>query len=74
MIRTVRAYLKLLHRPLPAQKGGEFDVFAELESDDVLGVPTAVIDALRQVTENERNDHVLSAISSSLKPHLAAVN
>ncbi len=74
VIRTVRAYLKLLHRPLPGQNGRPFDVFAELESDDVLGVPTAVIDVLRQVTENERNDHVLAVISSSVKPHLAGVN
>lgn len=74
VIRTVRAYLKLQHRPLPAQNGGEFDVFAELEADDVLGVPTAVIDALRLVTETERNDHVLSVISSSVKRHVVVVN
>ncbi len=74
VIRTVRAYLKLIQRPLPAQDGGEFDPFTELETDDVLSVPSAVIDALRQVTTDERNDHVLSVISASGSHRFATVN
>lgn len=74
VIRAVRAYLQLLHRPLPTHDGGSIDVFAELESDDVLGVPSAVIDALRIVTDNERTDHVLSVISASGSHRFAAAN
>lgn len=65
VIRTVRAYLQLLHSPLPAQEGREADPFADLEMDDVLSVPSAVIDALRTVVSDERTDQVLSVISAS---------
>ncbi len=74
VIRTVRAYLHLTNRPLPVQEGGAFDVFAELEADDVLGVPSAVIDALRNVTDNERTDHVLSVISANGSHRFATAN
>jgi K+-sensing histidine kinase KdpD len=74
VIRTVRAYLHLIQRPLPAQHGNEFDPFAELETDDVLSVPSAVIDALRAAVHDERNDQVLSVISATGSHRFAGVN
>lgn len=74
VIRTVRAYLHLIQRPLPVQDGGETDPFEELEMDDVLSVPSAVIDALRAVVSDERTDQVLSVISASGSHRFAAAN
>lgn len=74
VIRTVRAYLHLIQRPLPAQDGGQTDPFEELEMDDVLSVPSAVIDALRTVINDERTEQVLSVISASGSHRFAAAN
>lgn len=74
VIRTVRAYLHLIQRPLPVQEGRETDPFTELEMDDVLSVPSAVIDALRTVVSDERTDQVLSVISASGSHRFAAAN
>jgi hypothetical protein len=74
VIRTVRAYLQQIQCPLPAEHGRETDPFEELEMDDVLSVPSAVIDALRAVVSDERTDQVLSVISASGSHRFAAAN
>ncbi|HET6426698.1 MAG TPA: hypothetical protein VFG20_23600 [Planctomycetaceae bacterium] len=74
VIRTVRAYLQQIQCPLPAENGREADPFEELEMDDVLSVPSAVIDALRAVVSDERTDQVLSVISATGSHRFAGAN